>query len=65
MTEQSLCLGVSVVLLVSLLLVGCYRRSRAWKPDANVAGRDPFSLMLVRFLGDYYINSVPQIVHIA
>jgi hypothetical protein len=42
------------VLLVSLLLVGCYRRSRAGKPDFDVAGGDPFTLMMVRFLGDYH-----------
>ena len=63
-TEQSLCLGVSIFLMVSLLFVGCYRRSRAWKPDANVAGRDSFSVMLVRFLGDY-CNGIPHVVRIA
>jgi hypothetical protein len=63
-SEQSLCLDVFVVLLGSLLLVGCYRRSRAGKPDANAAGRDPFSLMMVRFLGDY-CNGISQVVLVA
>ena len=62
-TKQPLCLGVYVVLLVSLLLVGCYRRSHARKPDSYVAGGDPFPLMLIRFLGDYY-DRVTQVVRV-
>ncbi len=65
MCDQAIALsGVSVVLLVSLLLVGCYRRSRDGKPDSNVAGSDPFSLRLIRFLGDY-CNGIPQVVRVA
>ncbi len=49
-TEESLCMVVSVVMLVSLLLVGCCSRSLAREPDSNVANRDPFSLVVTRFL---------------
>ena len=51
--EQSDCLRVHVVLLVSLLLVGYSRRSRDGKPDSDIAGGDPFSLMLIGFPCDY------------
>ncbi len=61
-TEQSLCLGVSVVLLVSLLLIGYYRRSRAGKPDFDVAGGDPLFLMMIRYFEIEYFLYVTDVV---
>ena len=63
-TEQSVCMGIHIVLLVSLLLVECYRRSHARKSDSDVAGGDPFSLMLVGLLCNYR-DGVPQSIYVA
>ena len=51
--EQSVCLRIYVVLLVSLLLVCCSSLSRAGESDYDVAGGDPFSFMLFGLFSDY------------
>ena len=52
-TYKSGRLRVPVVLLVSMLLVGCANRSLAWKTDPDVSYKDPIPLVLVGFARDY------------
>ncbi len=52
-TEQTVYMRISVVMLVPLLLVCCSRRSFGGESYSDVAGGDPFSLMLFGLFGDY------------